>query len=360
MRSERLGMATIPDVARHAGVSTATAARALGGYGSVSPATREKVAAASLALGYRANSLARSMITGSTHTLGVVLADIENPFFYRALRGITDVARSKGFDVLLANTDENLDAERNALTVLAERRVDGLIVCPAEAEDASHLSALIESGVPIVLLDRQIRGLRVDSVGIDNRRAAKRATQSLIDLGHRRVAALTGGNPVMAESYRRRGMKGVERLTVTTAGLRGAGYRDAMVGAGLELRPEYISVGGFRREEAAASTAELLRLPEPPTAILAFDSILALGALTAIRDLGVRCPQDVSLLGFDDADWSEVVSPALSVVSQPVYEIGANACELLLSRVNGSDARPVHHRLKTTIIQRGSTAAPAS
>ena len=135
---EPRGIATVPDVARAAGVSTATAARALGGYGSVRESTRERVQAAAEQLGYRANSLARSMITGSTRTLGVVMSDIENPFFRRSLRGIADTARAQGFEVLLANTDEELDKEETAVRVMTERRVDGLVVCPADGGDRSR------------------------------------------------------------------------------------------------------------------------------------------------------------------------------------------------------------------------------
>ena len=188
-------MATIPDVARQAGVSTATAARALGGYGSVSSTTRERVLAVAEELGYRPNSLARSMITGSTQTLGVVLSDIENSFFHRALRGVADTARARGYEVLLANTDEDLEAERKAVSVLAERRVDGLIVCPTDDGDHAHLEAVISSGIPVVLLDRRVSGLHADTVGIDNRKAARDATTRLVEQGHRRIGILTGGTP---------------------------------------------------------------------------------------------------------------------------------------------------------------------
>ena len=156
---DRRGIATIPDVARQAGVSTATAARALGGYGSVRarPATGSSRSPRSWATG--ANSLARSMITGSTHTLGVVLSDIENSFFHRALRGVADTARARGYEVLLSNTDEDLETERKAVSVLAERRVDGLVVCPTDDGDHAHLEAVIASGIPVVLLDRRVSGL---------------------------------------------------------------------------------------------------------------------------------------------------------------------------------------------------------
>jgi LacI family transcriptional regulator len=161
---EPRAIATVPDVAREAGVSTATAARALGGYGSVRKSTRDRVLAAAEQLGYRANSLARSMITGSTRTLGVVVSDIENPFFRRSLRGIADTARGEGFEVLLANTDEELDKEEAAVRMMTERRVDGLVVCPADGGDRAHLADVIAAGIPVVLLDRRVAGLKADTV----------------------------------------------------------------------------------------------------------------------------------------------------------------------------------------------------
>jgi LacI family transcriptional regulator len=353
-------MATIPDVAKQAGVSTATAARALGGYGSVSATTSERVLAAATALGYRPNGLARSMITGTTQTLGVVLADIENPFFYRALRGITDTARSRGYDVVLANTDEDSQNERKALTVLTERRVDGLIICPANGEDRSHLSDLVASGLPIVLLDRAIPGLACDVVGLDNRQAAAEATRCLVAQGHTRIAIVTGGPKSVEPRLRRPGMKGVENISVTTMGARAAGYRDVLAAAGIELRPDFLSADGFHRENAVTATKALMSLTDPPTAILAFDSMLSLGVLLALRELGLRCPDDVSLIGFDDAEWAEVVTPPLSVLRQPVYEIGAKACDLLVDRIAGVARRPSQHRLKGHLIERSSVGPPPS
>lgn len=353
---------TVLDVAKLAGVSAATAARALGGYGSVSAETTQRVKAAAVQLGYRPNSLARSMITGQTRSLGVVLADIENPFFYGALRGITDTARSHGFDILLANTDENAADERNALRTLSERRVEGVILCPADYEghDRSHVTSMIDTGTPVVLLDRPLPGLKTDSVGLNNRKAAYQATQSLLALGHRRIAIVTGGAPDLVERLRRPRMAGVERISVTTLGARAAGYRDALLDAGVDPVPEYLTAGGFHRDDAEATTRALMELASPPTAIIAFDSILSLGALMAFRHLGVRCPQDVSLVGFDDAEWAEVVSPPLTVVRQPVYEIGVKACELLLRRIQHPDTKPAHPRLRGVLVQRESTAPPTA
>ncbi len=358
---EPRGIATVPDVAREAGVSTATAARALGGYGSVRESTRERVLAAAEQLGYRANSLARSMITGSTRTLGVVMSDIENPFFRRSLRGIADTARAQGFEVLLANTDEELDKEETAVRVMTERRVDGLVVCPADSGDRSHLREVIAAGIPVVLLDRSVAGLQADTVGIDNRKAARVATEHLLAHGHRDIAILTGGTHTMLERMLRADMRGVERASATTVGARAAGFRDAMTAAGVPIRPELISSGGYRREDGEAETARLLALENRPTAILAFDAMQSLGAFHAIARAGIRCPEDVSLLGFDDTEWADLVSPPLTVVAQPTYEIGVAACRLLLSRIEGAGGAVAHRRLPTELIERGSVGPwPAS
>src|SRR4051812_25277002 len=184
---------TIPDVARRAGVSPATAARALGGYGSVSPAASDRVRAAAEALGYRANGVARSMITGRTMTLGVVLGDIENEFFSRVARGFTDVARAEGFDTIVANTDEQVGNERSAVRVFLERRVDGLMVAPASMTERAHLAAVRGSGAHLVVVDRRVPGLGVDTVLIDNVAAAGAAVAHLTAAGHRRIGVVTGG-----------------------------------------------------------------------------------------------------------------------------------------------------------------------
>jgi LacI family transcriptional regulator, galactose operon repressor len=349
------GLATLSQVATAAGVSTATAARALGGYGSVSPATRERIREVAGRLGYRANHLARSMITGSTRTIGVVVSDIENPFFSRALRGASGVARRHGYEVVLVNTDENADTERRAVRVLMERRVDGLLVSPGPNAGKAHLDGVLRSGTPIVLLDRRIPGLTADSVGIDNVAAARDATERLLALGHRRIALVTGMPPGAPLFDVGRGLGGVERILGATVGLRAAGYRDALLASGIEPDLRYVSGAGIHLDDAAAATRRLLSMPDPPTAIVALDSVLSLGVLQALGELKLQCPAAVSLIGFDDADWAEAVSPPLSVVSQPVHQIGETAAELLISRLAGSRRRPVHKQLPTTFVDRAST-----
>jgi LacI family transcriptional regulator len=325
----------------------------------VSEKARTSVVAAAGRLGYRPNGLARSMITGATQTLGVLVPDIENPFFSRSLRGIADVAHERGYEVLLVNTDEDVEIEQKALGVLTERRVDGLVVAPTDVSDRGAMQAVVDTGTPIVFIDRSVPGVPADVVGIDNRGAAREATERLLRVGHEHIALLTGAPEELQAKLSKPGLRGVERLAATTVGTRAAGYRDALLAAGVQPRADLVSAEGFRRDDAAAATRRLLQLPSPPTAILALDSLLALGALQGLRELGVRCPADVSLVSFDDADWADVVSPPLSVMSQPVYEIGAEAGRLLLDRIAEPGRRPVHRKLRTRFIERESVAAPA-
>jgi DNA-binding LacI/PurR family transcriptional regulator len=349
---------TLGEVAAAAQVSVATAARALGDYGSVSPATRDRVHAAAQRLGYRANHLARSMVTGSTRTLGVVVSDIENPFFSNALRGISDVAGAAGYEVVIVNTDEDPEIERDAVRTLLERRVDGLVVSPAVGAEPAHLQRALAGGAPVVLLDRLVLGVPGDSVGIDNRDAARSATRRLVLEGHVRIGLVTGDSADSHPGLARVVGEGVETAFGGTTGLRVAGYRDALLEAGLPLDPALLAADGLRPEDAARATRRLLALPDPPTALIGLDSLLTLGVLQALEELRLRWPDDVSVIGFDDADWTEAVSPPLTVLAQPVQDIGRTACELLLRRLRGHDGRPEHRWLPTCLVERASVGPP--
>lgn len=351
--------ATIPDVAREAGVSRSTASRALADYGSVSPAARERVRTAAEKLGYEANQLARSMITGRTHTLGVVVADIQNPFFAGVTRGITDTARAAGYQVLLANTDEDLEAERSAVKMLRDKHVDGIVIAPASPSETAHLSALRESRCPVVLLDRDVPSLEADTVTVDNRGAAEDAVRRLLDAGHRRIGMVTlggSGEDDPPEGPPSQISTGVDRVE---------GFRSALRTAGVEDPDRYVRVGTHGQDPALLA-AGLLRLPDRPTALFTTDSMIALGALTALQDAGIAVPDDVSLVTFDDADWTRIIHPRLSVVAQPVQELGAHAVRALIARVearvegNEGDAEPApqHTVLETVFVERDSVAAP--
>jgi len=324
-------------VASLAGVSTATAARALGGYGAVSPGVRERVHAAATKLGYRRNSLARSMITGTTHTIGLVVADIENPFFARAARGVADVAHRAGYEVLLVNSDEDPLIERAATRTLFEKRVDGLIIAPASLEGSHHIADFAGRGTPVVLIDRIIPGIDADAVIVDNEFAARHAVEHLTGLGHTRIALLTSQGLIHTNQTRLRG------------------YLEGLAAAGVEADDDLVRLTPYTREAAARETFAVLQLADPATAIFTTDNLMSLGAVDGIQRAGLRVPEEVSIVGFDDLEWTTIIRPALTVVAQPVYELGATAATRLLERIAGDDSPAQQFVIATTFIAREST-----
>jgi LacI family transcriptional regulator len=355
------GRPTLGDIAAEAGVARATAARALGGYGPVKESTRDRVWAAARKLGYTPNLVARSMVTGRTNTLGFVSADLENPFFAGTMRGILDVARAAGYEVVIANSQENPELERRTVRVLQEHRVDGLLVAPTQYQDNAHLNAVLAEGTPLVLLDRSVRGVPADAVLVDNVRAARAGVERLIELGHRRIGLVTSELP------RERPVARVEEVALdpthaSTSAARSVGYLAALRNAGVPVDPSLIGIAAaYTREDARAAVAELLARPDRPTALLTVDNIFSLGAFEAIQASGLDFPGQISLLGFDDLEWTTIVRPRLSVIAQPAYDIGAAAARRLLARLSGEETAPQVLFLETTLIERGSTApAPAS
>jgi LacI family transcriptional regulator len=326
----------------------------LGSYGTASPGAKEKVLAAARALGYRPNELARSMTTGRSRTIGVIVGDIENPYFGRAVRGISEVATAAGFDVILANSGEDVGKEQAAVRVLLGKRVDGLIVTPASMSETQHLESVQSSGRPLVLLDRAVPGLKVDSVVADDRAAAKAATQTLIDAGHRRIAYITAtnsDNPI----YR-----GPHQISLTTVMDRIEGFLAAASEAGIETPEQYIRLAATRLGASGKIIADLLSLPHRPTAILASDNVVGLEVFKAIRALGMSIPNDLSLIAFHDADWTSVTTPPITVISQPVYNLGIESAQILIKRINGATEPPMQLALATTLIERQSVGIPAA
>ncbi|UNX54940.1 LacI family transcriptional regulator [Georgenia sp. TF02-10] len=346
----RRDQVSIPQVARAAGVSTATAGRALGNYGSVSQQAREKVLSAAAELGYQRNDLARAIITGRSDTIGLVVADIENPFFAAAVRGVSDAARAGGFEVLLSNTDEDPDRERSAVDILLAKQVDGLVVAPT-AGSTEHLVRAQRSGCPVVLLDRRLENVELDMVLVDNFRASSAVVAHLAQAGHRRIAMVTGGT--RASEPAAPGQRGV-----STGRDRVEGFLRGMLDAGIPDPQRYLRTAAGTPEQAHAVTTEMLALPEPPTALFASDSRVALGALRAIREAPLRVPEDISLVAFDDADWTGVVTPSVTVVSQPAQALGYRAGEILIGRIAGSEELPRNELMSTVFIERNSVGPP--
>lgn len=332
-------MANIRDVAAQAGVSSATVSRWLGGR-----QVREAAAIAQAVdeLGFRPNAVARSLKSGRRGVIGVVVPDITNPFFAAVVKGLEQASRGRPYRMLLAHSDESNELEAEILADLAGR-VDGIILAPAHEQDGSPLQ-LHEAGIQAVLLDREVAGGELfDVVLVDNVNGAVSVARHLAGLGHRHVAMINGPNDTTPGRERRQG------------------FLHGLATAGLELDPQYDLVGDFREGSGQQLTFQLLALPEPPTAIFTANNLMTVGALTALRDMRVRVPEDVSLVGFDDLTLGSLLEPPLTCVVRPDVEQGALAMRLLLSRLEaGAKGPPRRLVLDTRLEVRGSTAPPKS
>jgi LacI family transcriptional regulator len=345
--------ATIIEVAARAGVSKSTAARALAGYGSVSEKARMAVRMAAEELGYQPNALARSMITGRTMTLGVVIPDVSNHFFANAVRGISTAARESQYDVLLSSTEGDIGLERRALDVLASKRVDGVIVAPVSTEDTDHLERLGARGVAVTLLDRPAPKVKEASyVAVDHVEASGLVVNHLIDLGHRRIGILTALAAMAGQPQ-----EGTpENLRPSAARL--FGYAQALRGAGIRYNPSYVGHSAYSRAAASEAAARLLRENPELTALYCTDNELSAGAFAALQDLEIDCPGRISLVGFDDQDWTTLVRPRLTVIEQPSYQLGMAAVQELLATIAGPGQRRRRKVLRGRLIIRDSTARP--
>jgi LacI family transcriptional regulator len=342
---------TVSDVAAAARVSKATAARALGDYGAVSEAVRDRVLTAADELGYRPNALAKTMSTGRSNTLGIVVGDIENPFFAQATRGAADVANASGFDLILSNSDEDSDTEAKAIGVQLAKRVDGLLVAPASSVDPLNLQTIIDVQRPLVLFDRAMPELEVDTVIAANRSGARRLTSLLLAAGHRRIAFIsTLAHPTDFQHG--------DILSTSSVAERVQGFVETLADAGVAEPEQFVHLNA-RREGVERLTRRLLDDDRGITAIVSSDSLIALGVFRVARELGRSIPGDLSLVAFDDADWTGVTTPAITVMAQPIHEIGAEAARLLIRRIGGDGSAPVTRVLEQHLIERESVARPA-
>jgi LacI family transcriptional regulator, galactose operon repressor len=327
---------TVKDVAQDAGVSQATAARVLGQYGYASMDARRRVRDSAARLGYTPNGVARALVSRSTKTVGLVVGDIDNPFFAAVARGLSDVLEPHGHTVLLANADEDPARERRAMQALRSRQVDGLVVVPAPGAAAEAF----RGGPPLVQLDRAVRGLDADAVMVRNGAGAAAAVDHLARLGHTRIGMVCDSPSISSSA---------ERL---------AGYRRALRGRGL-LDESLVSIGGSSQAEGHRAALALLGRPDRPSAVFTANNFMTHGTLLAARELGIRIPADLALVGFDDLDWTTLIDPPLTVVSQPVSELGRLAGQRLLARLRGDDGPARRIRLDTRLVVRGSCGAAA-
>ena len=330
---------TIYDVARLAGVSTATVSRALNGTGQIAPATRAAIDAAVEQLGYQTNTVARSLVTKSTETIALLLPDITNPFYAALVSGIQQRALETGHTMLLCTTEGDPEREEQYLTLLRAKQVDGVLVdglvLPPE-----RIALFVREGLPIVCLDRDVDSAAVPLVQVDNRLGARMATEHLLSLGHTRIAHVQGA-PDLGIS--------VERVQ---------GYREALADAGISFDPQLLAIGSFTEEGGYEAARSLLETPGF-TAVFAANDLSAIGVINAIVESGRRVPTDVSIVGFDDLRLSRFTTPPLTTIHQPAREIAELATQLLLELASGREVRQLRHLLEPSLVVRSSTAAPS-
>jgi len=334
-------MANMKDIAKMARVSLGTVSHVLNNSAGVREPIRKRVLEAVHAVGYQPSQLARGLRRDKTNMIGMIIPDILNPFFPAVVRGAEDVAFSNGYRLILCNTDNDHSKELVHLNELRTYLPAGLIVIPSNFSDlTAQAESYRKAGTSLVCVDRLPRDWSGDSVTADNEDGAYNATRSLLRLGHKKLATITGP------------------LHLTNAAERLQGFRRALREAKLNLDPEYVQETTFDKQGGYSKTVTLLRLIPRPTAIFAGNDMIALGTLLAIRDAGLRCPEDVSIMGFDDLDIAETTDPALSSVSQSGYQLGTTAASLLLERIQGNSGPAKHIVLVTSLHLRNSTAAP--
>lgn len=304
-------------VAEAARVSVATVSAVINGTASVSPELTLRIEQAIRDIGYKRNAIARSLRLGTTRTIGLTVADITNPFFTDVVSVVQDVLHRAGYAVMLCCNEENIDVQDEQVRLLLDRMVDGLIIAPA-GDDANLKRILAGTTIPVVLIDRVCDGVEADQVVLDNRRAVFDATSYMLGLGHRRIGYISGS------------------LDTSTGRDRLAGYHDALAATGLAGRDELVRLGNFREADAYNAALQLLTLADRPTALFSANNLMVIGVMKAIRDIGLSCPEDVSVACFDDFAWADVFRPQLTTVAQPVRAIGEQAARLILDRLAGT------------------------
>jgi LacI family transcriptional regulator len=333
------GRRTINDVARLAGVHPSTVSRALHRADlPLSPETRRRVLAAVERLEYRPSAIARGLRLRRTRTLGMLVPDITNPFFPPIIRGAEEAARERGYELVLCNTDDDGDRERASLRVLRERQADGLLIATSRMADAT-LASVRRERFPFVLVNRGSRVGEDPAVEVNNARAASEIVAHLVQLGHSRIAHIAGP------------------LSTTTGAERAVGYRDALRAHGVPVDARLVAEAAAYSEDAGFAAAQRL-LELAPTAIFAANDLLALGALRAARERGVRVPFDLSLVGINDIPMVGLLDPPLTTARVPQREMGAIATGILISLLEHEPVRELHVRLEAELVVRGSTAAP--
>lgn len=336
---------TIREVAKLAGVSVATVSKTLNRSGKVSDLLQERVTDAARALGYAPHASARSLRSGATRIIGLLVADLANPYFLKLVENIERLSSAAGYSVILCNSGEDPEREERHLSMLLSQRADGAIVIPTRRSWSGRIAALSGLPVPGILVDRKLEGLDLDSVTTDNVMLGRQAAEHLHALGHRRVGIVMGSPEHQIARHRL------------------DGFRAGFAAAGLPLDEQLIERDNFNEEEGYVAARRLLDRPDRPTAVFATNNHLALGLLRAIGDRGLSIPADISVVAVDELPWAGLVRPGMTVVTQPSQSIAEMAVATLLERIAegraGSDAgKSQSIVLQPSLVIRGSTTQP--
>ena len=310
---------TLKDVAAHVGVSYQTVSKVLTGRGEISEKTRERILQAVEEIGYRPNAIARSLKTSRTQIVGLIVPNVLSPAWSVMTRGVEDAAAESGFQTMICDTDEKWEVEKESIAAFLERRVDGLILASCPKRGKRQLASLLQPGPPVVLLDRRVEGVRADTVVSDNRAGAYEATQHLLHAGRKRIGIVTLS------------------LDISTGRERLEGYKAALRDFGAAVDEGLIAVGGSSLRDGYSNVLTLWKSGSPPDALLVCSHGMTIGALAALKEMKLRVPQDVGMIGFDDTPWAEYLDPPLTVVGQPLYEMATTATGLLLERIQGPE-----------------------
>ena len=330
-------MASLSDVAKKAGVSIATVSRVINNGSNVNEATRARVLKAIKELRYQPSRVAKRLRSksASSNLIGVLIPDIQNPFYVDVFRGIEDVAYANNYAIIMCNFAQDEKKEKMYLDILQSESIDGLIAAPAHEKD-NKVIKLVKDGLPIVCFDRDLIGVDVDVVLVNNRDGAFRAVDHLAKSGYNRIAHISG----LAQ--------------IPSSQLRVQGYREALDANGLPYDPQLVKYGDSKHKSGVQLCEELLSLPNPPDAFFTGNNLITLGALETIHKRKLRIPEDIAIIGFDDMYWSISLNPPLTAVYQPAYEIGRRAGELMIQRIKDPQRPTIQMMLNAQLMIRSS------
>jgi LacI family transcriptional regulator len=326
-------LGTMADVAREAGVSVSTVSHVVNGTRRVDPATRERVLSAMATTGFRRNVLASALVTSRTQTIGLSISALQNPYFANLVHSIEERASARGFSLLMGDSHDDPQIEAGLLGSLLDRRVDGMIVAPAPGSERNALPTIINDGTPVVLIDRHA-DVDCDQVAPDNIEPTKTITEHLLDLGHTRIVAVTGLPSIQSTT---------ERI---------AGFEAAVDSAAADVRSLLLPGNSTMQDAHREVSKAFRRTTARPTALVTLNNAMTVGAMRALKDLGLKVPDDVALVCYDDFEWADLFEPRLTAIEQDVRAMGRTAVDLLIDRIEGAKGRrkvlrtPVihHHR----------------